>query len=172
MEARAIQRTVRQSARKMRLVIDQIRGRSVPEAYGILRFSKKHAAKQIHKVLKSAVANAEQRALRDNVPLDVDGLRVRYAVVNEGPTLKRFTSAAMGRATPIKKRTSHVEIRVEAPDAAPVRPAAAAPTPAAKEAEAPKAKAKATATTKATETAKSAKAATAAPKKRTKKRSD
>src|SRR5690349_23108600 len=60
MEARAIQRTVRQSARKMRLVIDQIRGRAVPEAYAILRFSKKLAAKQIHKVLKSAVANAEQ----------------------------------------------------------------------------------------------------------------
>lgn len=112
MEARAIQRTVRQSARKMRLVIDQIRGHAVPEAYAILRFSKKHAAKQIHKVLKSAVANAEQRALRENVALDVDGLRVRYAVVNEGPTLKRFTSAAMGRATPVLKRTSHVEIHV------------------------------------------------------------
>ena len=114
MEARAIQRTVRQSARKMRLVIDQIRGRAVPEAYAILRFSKKHAAKQIHKVLKSAVANAEQRAQRENAALDVDRLRVKYAVVNEGPTLKRFTPAAMGRATPILKRTSHVEIHVEA----------------------------------------------------------
>src|SRR6059058_2347429 len=113
MEARAIQRSVRQSARKMRLVIDLIRGRVVPEAYGILRFSKKLAAKQIHKVLKSAVANAEQQALRANTPLDVDRLRVRYAVVNEGATLKRFTPAAMGRATPIKKRTSHVEIHVE-----------------------------------------------------------
>jgi large subunit ribosomal protein L22 len=126
MEARAIQRTVRQSARKMRLVIDQIRGRAVPEAYAILRFSKKHAAKQIHKVLKSAVANAEQRALRENVALDVDGLRVRYAVVNEGPTLKRFTSAAMGRATPVLKRTSHVEIHVvgETPPAKPAGTAA------------------------------------------------
>jgi large subunit ribosomal protein L22 len=114
MEARAIQRTVRQSARKMRLVIDQIRGRAVPEAYAILRFSKKLAAKQIHKVLKSAVANAEQRAQRENAALDVDALRVKYAVVNEGPTLKRFTPAAMGRATPILKRTSHVEIHVEA----------------------------------------------------------
>ena len=123
MEARAIQRTVRQSARKMRLVIDQIRGRAVPEAYAILRFSKKHAARQIHKVLKSAVANAEQRAQRQNVPLDVDALRVRYAVVNEGPTLKRFTSAAMGRAAPIKKRTSHVEIRVVSADAPAVKPA-------------------------------------------------
>src|SRR4029077_10994335 len=114
MEARAIQRTVRQSARKMRLVIDQIRGRAVPEAYAILRFSKKLAAKQIHKVLKSAVANAEQRAQRENAALDVDRLRVKYAVVNEGPTLKRFTPAAMGRATPVMKRTSHVEIHVEA----------------------------------------------------------
>src|SRR6266550_8227935 len=106
MEARAIQRTVRQSARKMRLVIDQIRG--------------------------SAVANAEQRALRENTALDVDQLRVKYAVVNEGPTLKRFTPAAMGRATPIKKRTSHVEIHVEgeaesrAPKATPAKAGAKA----------------------------------------------
>jgi large subunit ribosomal protein L22 len=139
MEARAIQRTVRQSARKMRLVIDQIRGRGVPEAYAILRFSKKLAAKQIHKVLKSAVANAEQHAQRNNVPLNVDGLRVGYAVVNEGPTLKRFGSAAMGRATPILKRTSHVEIHVSAPDA-PAAPAAPAASRAAKAAVAPKGK--------------------------------
>src|SRR5712691_1338380 len=118
MEARAIQRTVRQSARKMRLVIDQIRGRAVPEAYAILRFSKKLAAKQIHKVLKSAVANAEQQAQRQNAAFDADRLRVRYAVVNEGPTLKRWSAAALGRATPILKRTSHVEIRVAA-DASP-----------------------------------------------------
>ena len=134
MEARAIQRTVRQSARKMRLVIDQIRGRPVPEAYAILRFSKKLAAQQIHKVLKSAVANAEQRALRENAALDVDRLRVQYAVVNEGQSLKRFTPAAMGRATPIKKRTSHVEIRVagEAESRAPKAEAKAPPAKAAK----------------------------------------
>src|SRR5713101_8768084 len=113
MEARAIQRTVRQSARKMRLVVDLIRGRPVPEAYAILRYSKKLAARHIHKVLKSAVANAQQAAQRQNAAFDADGLRVKYAVVNEGPTLKRFTSAAMGRATPILKRTSHVEIHVE-----------------------------------------------------------
>src|SRR6266702_2851507 len=126
MEARAIQRTVRQSARKMRLVIDQIRGRAVPEAYAILRFSKKLAAKQIHKVLKSAVANAEQQARRQNAAFDADRLRVRYAVVNEGPTLKRFTAAAMGRATPILKRTSHVEIHVVADETAPLAPPAKA----------------------------------------------
>jgi large subunit ribosomal protein L22 len=111
-EARAIQYGVRQSARKMRLVIDLIRGRAVSEAYAILRFSKKYAAKQIHKVLKSAVANAEQHAQKAQRALDVDKLRVKYAVVNEGQTLKRWTSASMGRATPWHKRTSHVEIRV------------------------------------------------------------
>ena len=140
MEARAIQRTVRQSARKMRLVIDLIRGRAVPEADAILRFSKKRAARQIHKVLKSAVANAQQAAQRQNEPFDADQLRVKYAVVNEGATLKRFTAAAMGRATPILKRTSHVEIHV-ASEGAPVPAAKAAPA-AATNAE-PKAKAKA-----------------------------
>jgi large subunit ribosomal protein L22 len=140
MEARAIQRTVRQSARKMRLVIDLIRGRGVAEADAILRFSKKRAARQIHKVLKSAVANAQQAAQRQNAPFDADQLRVKYAVVNEGATLKRFTAAAMGRATPILKRTSHVEIHV-ASDTAPAPAAKAAPATATN-AE-PKAKAKA-----------------------------
>jgi large subunit ribosomal protein L22 len=125
MEARAIQRGVRQSARKMRLVIDLIRGQAVPEADAILRFSKKRAARQIHKVLKSAVANAQQAAQRQQTPFDADALRVSYAVVNEGQTLKRFTAAAMGRGTPILKRTSHVEIRVAGVEA-PVAPAPAA----------------------------------------------
>ena len=134
MEARAIQRTVRQSARKMRLVIDLIRGRPVAEADAVLRFSKKRAAKQIHKVLKSAVANAQQTAQRQNTPFDADRLRVKYAVVNEGQTLKRFTAAAMGRATPILKRTSHVEIHVAADDApAPKIKTEGAPAAAAKE---------------------------------------
>ena len=141
MEARAIQYTVRQSARKMRLVIDLIRGRPVPEADAILRFSKKRAAKQIHKVLKSAVANAQQAAQRQNEAFDADRLRVKYAVVNEGQTLKRFTAAAMGRATPIKKRTSHVEIHV-ASDAAPASAAKATPAPATATNAQPKAKAK------------------------------
>jgi large subunit ribosomal protein L22 len=146
MEARAIQRGVRQSARKMRLVIDLIRGCAVPEADAILRFSKKRAARQIHKVLKSAVANAQQTAQRENTPFDADTLRVSYAVVNEGQTLKRFTAAAMGRGTPILKRTSHVEIRVAGVDGAVVAPATAA-KPAAVKAEAkgekkPRAKAK------------------------------
>ncbi len=113
-QARAIQRTTRQSPYKMRLVIDEIRGKDVNVALNYLAFSKKHAAKQIEKVLRSAVANAEAHARTDNEPLDVDTLFVKHAIVNEGPKLKRFTPAAMGRATPILKRTSHVEIVVAA----------------------------------------------------------
>ena len=115
-DARAIQRTTRQSPYKMRLVIDQIRGKDVNEALALLKFSKKHAALQISKVLQSAVANAEQRAREANESLDVDTLYVKHAVVNEGPKLKRFMPAAMGRATPIHKRTSHVEIIVAEKD--------------------------------------------------------
>ncbi|MGH7668616.1 MAG: 50S ribosomal protein L22 [Gemmatimonadaceae bacterium] len=111
-EARAIQRTARQSPYKMRLVIDQIRGKDVNEALALLAFSKKHAAHQIEKVVRSAVANAEQAARSAGTPLDVDALVITHAVVNEGPKLKRFMPAAMGRATPIQKRTSHVEIVV------------------------------------------------------------
>jgi large subunit ribosomal protein L22 len=111
-EARALMRGTRQSPYKMRLVIDQIRGKDVNEALALLTFSKKHAAKQISKTLKSAVANAEQAARSANSALDVDALYVKHAVINEGPKLKRFMPAAQGRATPIQKRTSHVEIVV------------------------------------------------------------
>jgi large subunit ribosomal protein L22 len=110
--ARAIQRTTRQSPYKVRLVIDQIRGMSVNDALALLKFSKKHAADEIEKVLSSAVANAEDAARRNNAHVDVDRLYVAHAIVNEGPKLKRFTPAAMGRATPVHKRTSHIEIVV------------------------------------------------------------
>jgi large subunit ribosomal protein L22 len=111
-EARAIQRGARQSPYKMRLVIDQIRHKSVNEALALLAFSKKHAALQIAKVLRSAVANAEQAARIENATLDVDSLWVKLAIINEGVKMKRWTPAAMGRATPVLKRTSHVEIVV------------------------------------------------------------
>jgi len=113
-DARAFQRSTRQSPYKMRLVIDQIRGKNVNDALGLLKFSKKQAAKQIEKVLNSAVANAEYSARRDNESLDVDTLYVKKAIVNEGPKIKRFMPAAQGRATPIQKRTSHVEIVIGA----------------------------------------------------------
>jgi large subunit ribosomal protein L22 len=111
-EARAFQRSTRQSPYKMRLVIDPIRGKSVNEALALLTFSKKHAAKQIEKVLRSAVANAEYSARNENASLDVDELFVKRAIINEGIKMKRWTPAAMGRATPMLKRTSHVEIVV------------------------------------------------------------
>ena len=81
MSGHAIQRLVRQSPRKMRLVVDLIRGKDVNEAYAILKFNKKLAAKQIAKTLKSAVANAEQKALRDNERFDADELIVAKAIV-------------------------------------------------------------------------------------------
>ncbi len=111
-DVRAIQRTTRQSPYKMRLVIDQIRGKDVNEAVALLQFSKKHAAREIAKVLHSAVANAEHKARTANESVDVDMLYIKHAIVNEGPKLKRFTPAAMGRATQVLKRTSHVEIIV------------------------------------------------------------
>jgi len=113
-DATAIQRAARQSPYKMRLVIDQIRGKNVNEALGLLRFSKKHAAMQIEKTLNSAVANAEHAARQNNESLDVDTLYVKHAIVNEGPKIKRFMPAAQGRATPIQKRTSHIHIVVGA----------------------------------------------------------
>ena len=111
-DVRAFQRSTRQSPYKMRLVIDQIRGKNVNEALALLAFSKKHAAKQIEKTLRSAIANAEYKAREAGESLDVDTLYVKHAVINEGPKLKRFMPAAMGRATPIQKRTSHVDILV------------------------------------------------------------
>jgi large subunit ribosomal protein L22 len=103
---------VRISPRKARLVTDHIRGRSVPEARTVLAFTTRAAAREIEKVLKSAVANAEYAARNENASLDVDLLFVKHAIINEGIKMKRWTPAAMGRATPMIKRTSHVEIVV------------------------------------------------------------
>lgn len=113
MEARAVARNIRMSARKMRLVIDEIRDRDVNEAYSILQFSKKAAAEPIDKALRSAVANAVHKADVQGDVLDVDTLYVRECYVNEGPTLRRFRAAAMGRAAPIRKRMSHVTVVVD-----------------------------------------------------------
>jgi large subunit ribosomal protein L22 len=114
MEGRAIAKNIRMSSRKMRLVIDQIRGRDVNEAYSILQFSKKAAAEPIDKALRSAVANAVYKADEAGEVLDVDALRVVEAFVNEGPTLRRYRAAGMGRVSPIRKRMSHVTVVVEA----------------------------------------------------------
>jgi len=115
--ARAVARGIRMSPRKMRLVVDQVRGKNVNEAYGILRFSKKAAAEPIDKCLRSAVANAVYQADEDGEVLDVDELTVTEAYVDEGSTLKRWRPRAFGRATPIRKRSSHVTIVVDTQDA-------------------------------------------------------
>ena len=117
MEARAIARFVRMSPRKVRLVVDQIRGKSVNDAYAILQFSKKAAAEPVSKTLRSAVANAQYRAQDAGDVVDVDELVVRECFVNEGPTLRRFRAAAMGRAAPIRQRTSHITVVVESKEA-------------------------------------------------------
>lgn len=102
---RAIARYIRISSRKVKIVIDLIRGKSVKEAQAILMFTPKAASEPVAKLLKSAVANAE-----NNLDLSADTLYVAEAFANQGPTLKRFTPRAQGRATPIRKRTSHITI--------------------------------------------------------------
>jgi ribosomal protein L22 len=102
---RAQAKYVRSSARKARLVCDHIRGKSVEEARAILQFTPRAVARDWSKVLESAVANAEH-----NHELDGEDLLIKAAHADEGPTLKRFRPRAMGRATPIRKRTSHLTI--------------------------------------------------------------
>lgn len=113
MEARASARYVRQSPRKMRLAIDSIRGRGVNDAYTVLKYNRKRAAAVIEKLLRSAVANALFLADEQGERLDVDELYVKQAFVNEGPTFRRWRARAMGRASPVRKRTSHVTVVVD-----------------------------------------------------------
>ncbi len=101
---------VRVSPRKARLVVDLIRGRNVTQALGILENLNKKIAPVVRGVLKSAIANAEQRSEGN---LDVDSLTVKTAFVDGGRILKRYRPRAMGRATPIRKRSSHITILVE-----------------------------------------------------------
>jgi len=102
-----VARTVRIAPRKVRLVVDLIRGKQVGEAVAILRHTPKAASPVVEKVLKSAVANAEH-----NYDLDINSLVVSEVFVDEGPTLKRFRPRAQGRASAINKRTSHITLVV------------------------------------------------------------
>lgn len=105
MEARAVARYVRVSPRKARLIVDLIRGKPVPEAVAILKFTPRAAAEIVEKLLNSAIANAET-----NLRIKADNLFVAATYVDEGPTLKRVSPRARGRAFRINKRTSHVTI--------------------------------------------------------------
>lgn len=105
MEVRARLRFVRMGPRKARLVADLIRGKGSEEALNILTFTRKAAAKIIMKLLKSVIANATQKKT-----IDIDRLYIKKITVDQGPTMKRYQPRALGRATMIQKRTSHITI--------------------------------------------------------------
>ena len=107
MEARAIAKYVRMSPTKVGVVLNLIRGKDVNEAFAILKYTPRDAAEVIYKVLKSAVANAE-----NNNDLDINRLYVSEAFVGQGPTLKRFRPMDHGKAFRINKRTSHITVIV------------------------------------------------------------
>ena len=107
MEAKAIAKYVRISPRKVRQVVNLIRGKKVSDAFAILRFTSKGSAVDVTKVLKSAVANAEH-----NYDMNADDLIVSQIYVDEGPTMKRIKPRARGRADRIMKRSSHITVFV------------------------------------------------------------
>lgn len=106
-EVKATAKYVRMEPRKVRMVVDQIRNKSVEQALELLQFSTRAAAEPVAKVLRSAVANAE-----NNNNLRSDNLVIKAAYVDEGPTLKRIRPRAKGSASRINKRTSHITVVV------------------------------------------------------------
>lgn len=108
MEIKAFARYIRMSPRKVKLVIDLIRGKQVLDAQTILRFMPKAAAKPVLKLLNSAIANAKH-----NFKLDESKLIVKKVLADQGPTLKRWRPRAFGRPAGIKKRTTHITIILE-----------------------------------------------------------
>lgn len=105
METRAKLRYARLSAQKTRLVVDMVRGKGIQDALNILKYSPQRAASIVAKLVSSAVANAEQKGVSD-----VDRLYVKTITVDQGPALKRFLPRAQGRATKIRKPTSHITV--------------------------------------------------------------
>jgi large subunit ribosomal protein L22 len=134
LQSRAEAKYVRMSARKARVVLDHIRGRSVPEARTILAFTPRAAAVDIEKVLRSAVANAETAQ-----GLDGDDLVILAAYADEGPTLKRWRARARGRVNRIRKRTCHITLIVGETADAQARPRRRAEKPTTETAPAPEA---------------------------------
>ncbi|HZQ03520.1 MAG TPA: 50S ribosomal protein L22 [Gaiellaceae bacterium] len=111
-EIKSVAKYVHISPRKARLVVDHIRGRTVPEARTVLAFSKRAAAREIEKVLRSAIANAETHP---DLRWNGDDLVVAAAYVDEGPTIKRWRARARGRVGRIHKRTCHITVRLGQP---------------------------------------------------------
>jgi large subunit ribosomal protein L22 len=114
MISRAKSKFVRISDRKVKLVIDLVRGKSLDEAFAILKFTRKAAAVPVQKLVQSAYSNAVNQL--GSLDLDTDTITVKKIVVEQGPTLKRWRPRAMGRATPILKRTSHIVVELDVPE--------------------------------------------------------
>ena len=153
-EVRAAAKWVRMSPRKARLVVEHIRGRTVPEARTMLAFTDRAAAREVEKLLRSAVSNAEA-----NHGLIGDDLIVKSVYVDEGPTIKRWKARARGRAARIRKRTCHITLNLVPAEAAVVtrpEPAEEKPKRAPRRKAAPKAKPEAKTETKAEEQAEAA----------------
>lgn len=112
LEARAIRKNIHSSPRKMRLVIDLIRGKNVNEALGILRFTTNHASRDAEQVLRSAVSNLRGVADNREYRLDEDTVFVKAVYVNQGATQKRTLPAPQGRAYRVRKRSHHLTIVV------------------------------------------------------------
>ncbi len=110
-KSRAVQKYLRIAPRKVRLVVDTIRGNNVEQALGKLAFTNKKAAPYVAKVIKSAAANLRDQ--NEEESFDDENLIIKKIHVDEGPVLKRIQPAPMGRAHPIRKRTSHVTVEVE-----------------------------------------------------------
>src|SRR5271169_5835367 len=112
MEFRAQARFMRVSPQKARLVLDLIRGRRVEDALNTLAFTKKRVAPTIHKLLRSAVENANYLSAEKGLDIDVDSLYVKRAIANDGPRMKRIRPAPMGRAFRYVRRIAHIEIEL------------------------------------------------------------
>ena len=110
MEGYAEVKYIRSSPRKLREVVDLVRGKNVNEVLAILAVLRQKAASVVKKGVKSAVANVHERAAQEKVAVDVDKFCLAEVTVDQGPTLKRFRARAMGRAAPIHKRSSHLRI--------------------------------------------------------------
>jgi large subunit ribosomal protein L22 len=110
MEAIASARFIRVAPRKMGLVCDMVRGKPVEDAFNILHFSPRGASVPLEKLIRSALSNLLQQ--EGSKKIDTEDVVVREIIVNEGPTLRRFLPRAMGRATRIRKRTSHISVKL------------------------------------------------------------